>query len=78
TYEPNFIQITKLLQAIESAEKPVVLAGAGVLHADASTEFTEFIKKYNLPVVHTLLGLGGYPANEELFLGMGGMHGTYT
>ncbi|GGI13437.1 acetolactate synthase large subunit [Gottfriedia solisilvae] len=78
TYEPNFIQITKLLQAIEVAEKPVVLAGAGVLHADASKEFTEFIKKYNLPVVHTLLGLGGYPANEELFLGMGGMHGTYT
>jgi len=78
TYEPNFIQITKLLQAIEAAEKPVVLAGAGILHADASKEFTEFIKKYNLPVVHTLLGLGGYPANEELFLGMGGMHGTYT
>jgi len=78
TYEPNFIQITKLLQAIEAAEKPVVLAGAGILHADASKEFTEFIKKYNLPVVHTLLGLGGYPANEDLFLGMGGMHGTYT
>lgn len=78
TYEPNFIQITKLLQAIESAEKPVVLAGAGILHADASKEFTEFIEKYNLPVVHTLLGLGGYPANGELFLGMGGMHGTYT
>ncbi|WP_088040941.1 acetolactate synthase large subunit [Bacillus sp. EAC] len=78
TYEPNFIQITKLIQAIELAEKPVVLAGAGVLHADASEEFTEFIKKYNLPVVHTLLGLGGFPAKEELFLGMGGMHGTYT
>lgn len=78
TYEPNYLQITKLLQAIEIAEKPVVLAGAGVLHADASKEFTEFIKKYNLPVVHTLLGLGGFPANEDLFLGMGGMHGTYT
>lgn len=78
TYEPNFIQITKLLQAIEVAKKPVVLAGAGVLHADASKEFTEFIKKFDIPVVHTLLGLGGFPADEELFLGMGGMHGTYT
>ncbi|QKE75775.1 acetolactate synthase large subunit [Arthrobacter citreus] len=78
TYEPNFIQITKLVAAIEKAKKPVVLAGAGILHAKAAIEFTEFIKKFNLPVVNTLLGLGGFPANEELFLGMGGMHGTYT
>ncbi|MFB7141746.1 acetolactate synthase large subunit [Gottfriedia sp. NPDC056225] len=78
TYEPNFIQITKLVAAIEKAKKPVVLAGAGILHAKAAKEFTEFIKKFNLPVVNTLLGLGGFPANEELFLGMGGMHGTYT
>lgn len=78
TYEPNYNQITKLMHAIQISEKPVVLAGAGVLHADAAKEFTEFIKKNNLPVVHTLLGLGGFPASEDLFLGMGGMHGTYT
>lgn len=78
TYEPNYLQITKLIGAIEKAKKPVVLAGAGILHAKAAKEFTEFIKKFNIPVVNTLLGLGGFPANEELFLGMGGMHGTYT
>lgn len=78
TYEPNHNQIQKLIEAIQNAKKPVVLAGAGVLLANASKEFTEFIKKFKLPVVHTLLGLGGFPANEELFLGMGGMHGTYT
>ncbi|XRG80221.1 acetolactate synthase large subunit [Rossellomorea sp. GAMAL-10_SWC] len=78
TYEPNYLQITKLIGAIEKAKKPVVLAGAGILHAKAADEFTEFIKKFNIPVVNTLLGLGGFPANEELFLGMGGMHGTYT
>ncbi|EMA6342084.1 acetolactate synthase large subunit [Bacillus cytotoxicus] len=77
-YEPNLLQITKLSQAIAVAKKPLILAGAGVLHAKASKELTKFARMYRLPVVHTLLGLGGFPPNDELFLGMGGMHGSYT
>lgn len=77
-YEPNLLQITKLSQAIAAAKKPLILAGAGVLHAKASKELTKFARMYRLPVVHTLLGLGGFPPNDELFLGMGGMHGSYT
>ncbi|UOY93266.1 acetolactate synthase large subunit [Ectobacillus sp. JY-23] len=77
-YEPNRLQIAKLLTAIEEAEKPVILAGAGVLHAKASQELITFARMYQLPVVHTLLGLGAFPADDPLFLGMGGMHGSYT
>lgn len=77
-YEPNLLQINKLLQAIDVAEKPLILAGAGVLHAKASQELTDFARMHCIPVVHTLLGLGGFPPSDPLFLGMGGMHGSYT
>ncbi|PEF74520.1 acetolactate synthase large subunit [Bacillus pseudomycoides] len=77
-YEANPLQINKLLQAIDTAEKPLILAGAGVLHAKAAKELTDFARMYRIPVVHTLLGLGGFPPNDKLFLGMGGMHGSYT
>ncbi|MBO1578299.1 acetolactate synthase large subunit [Bacillus sp. XF8] len=77
-YEPNLLQINKLLQAIDVAEKPLILAGAGVLHAKATRELTDFARMYRIPVVHTLLGLGGFPPSDKLFLGMGGMHGSYT
>ncbi|WP_459501001.1 acetolactate synthase large subunit [Bacillus sp. C1] len=77
-YEPNLLQINKLLQAIEIAERPLILAGAGVLHAKATQELTGFSRMYSIPVVHTLLGLGGFPPDDPLFLGMGGMHGSYT
>ncbi|EEL51493.1 hypothetical protein bcere0022_11300 [Bacillus cereus Rock3-44] len=77
-YEPNPLQINKLLKAINVAKKPLILAGAGVLHAKASQELTAFARMHCIPVVHTLLGLGGFPPEDELFLGMGGMHGSYT
>ncbi|WP_028400375.1 acetolactate synthase large subunit [Ectobacillus panaciterrae] len=77
-YEPNRLQIAKLLSAIGESKKPVILAGAGVLHAKASEELAKFARTYQIPVVHTLLGLGGFPPEDPLFLGMGGMHGSYT
>ncbi|MGG2093003.1 acetolactate synthase large subunit [Bacillus sp. S13(2024)] len=77
-YHPNQLQITKLLQAIQAAKKPLILAGAGVLHAKAASELTAFARMYQLPVVHTLLGLGGFPSDDTLLLGMGGMHGSYA
>lgn len=78
TTKPNPLQIKKLADSIAKAKKPVVLAGAGVLHGKASAELTAFAEKHQLPVVTTLLGLGSFPANSPLSLGMGGMHGTYT
>ncbi|WP_026671529.1 acetolactate synthase large subunit [Alkalihalobacterium bogoriense] len=78
TIIPNKHQIRKLSEAITAAKKPVILAGAGVLHAKASNELLAFVEQQQLPVATTLLGLGGFPGEHELNLGMAGMHGTYT
>lgn len=78
TLKPNYLQIRKLTEAVSRAKKPVILAGAGVLHASAAAELKEYVEQQKIPVVHTLLGLGGFPAEHHLFLGMGGMHGCYT
>lgn len=78
TIKPNPLQIKKLAEALPKAKKPVILAGAGVLFAQASAELTAFAEKHKIPVVTTLLGLGTFPGDSPLSLGMGGMHGTYA
>ncbi|VEI06957.1 biosynthetic-type acetolactate synthase large subunit [Kurthia zopfii] len=78
TYQPNFLQIKKAIALLEQSKQPLILAGAGILAADASNELTEFIEKYNLPVVNTLLGLGSIDGEHPQFLGMAGMHGTFA
>ncbi len=75
---PNPLQIKKLVDAVRVSKQPVILAGAGVLHGKASEELKQFAEQYDLPVIHTLLGLGGFPADHPLFLGMAGMHGCYS
>lgn len=74
--KPNYLQIQKAIQAISEAKKPLILAGAGVLFADAREELTEFVEKYKLPVINTLLGLGSIHGQHELNFGMAGMHGA--
>jgi acetolactate synthase-1/2/3 large subunit len=78
TVYPNKLQVDRLLAAIEEAERPVILAGGGVVYADASKELMEFVTKTRIPVTTTLLGLGGFPSAHELWMGMPGMHGTKT
>ncbi|MFE8699746.1 acetolactate synthase large subunit [Cytobacillus sp. FJAT-54145] len=78
TVNPDLTQIKELLGALKHSSKPVILAGAGVIHANASEELHRFSEQFQIPVVHTLLGLGGFPAQHPLFLGMAGMHGCYT
>ncbi|MBM4762477.1 acetolactate synthase large subunit [Bacillus sp. B15-48] len=78
TIEPNYLQIRKLTEAVSSAKKPVILAGAGVLFAKASDLLREYAEQQQLPVVNTLLGLGSFPADHSLSLGMAGMHGCYA
>ena len=68
--------IDKLLEAIERAERPVIIGGAGIIKSGASAELAKFAKAAGIPVINTLLGLGGFPGMDELFLGMPGMHGT--
>src|SRR5690606_10712371 len=75
---PNVTQVRKMNEFIAQAKKPVILAGAGVLFANGHEELVEFAEQAQIPVTNTLLGLGGFPHHHPLFLGMCGMHGTYT
>lgn len=78
TTKPNFLQIQKAVKEISNSKKPLILAGAGILHAQAMEELKEFAEKHQIPVVNTLLGLGSIHGEHELFFGMAGMHGMYA
>lgn len=75
---PDPASIDRLLQAIADSERPVIIAGGGVVYADASEELITFVNKTRIPVTTTLLGLGGFPSAHELWLGMPGHHGLYA
>ncbi|MBO6178417.1 MAG: biosynthetic-type acetolactate synthase large subunit [Selenomonadaceae bacterium] len=62
-------------EEIAKAKRPCVIVGGGVVSAGASKEVVAFIEKFNLPVVHTLMGLGGVPRSHRQSLGFAGMHG---
>ncbi|CVS16467.1 acetolactate synthase large subunit [Streptococcus pneumoniae] len=78
TLEPNHMQIKKILKQLSKAKKPVLLAGGGISYAEAATELNEFAERYQIPVVTSLLGQGTIATSHPLFLGMGGMHGSFA
>ena len=78
TLEPNDMQIKKILKQLSKAKKPVLLAGGGISYAEASKELNEFAERYQIPVVTSLLGQGTIATSHPLFLGMGGMHGSFA
>lgn len=78
TVSPNRLQLEKLAAAIEQAERPIIIAGGGVVYSGAHEELLEFVERTEIPVTTTLLGLGGFPSGNRLWMGMPGMHGTYT
>ena len=78
TYKPNLNQLRRTAEELARARKPVILAGGGVIMADASEVLCELAHELDIPVATTLMGLGAFPANGDLWLGMVGMHGTYA
>ncbi|MFS9331623.1 acetolactate synthase large subunit [Streptococcus mitis] len=78
TLEPNDMQIKKILKQLSKAKKPVLLAGGGISYAEAAAELNEFAERYQIPVVTSLLGQGTIATTHPLFLGMGGMHGSFA
>lgn len=76
-YEPHIKQIEKAYFLLEKAERPVLLIGGGVISANAYEEVKKLAETLNLPVVMTLMGLGGFPGDHYQSLGMLGMHGAY-
>ncbi len=69
--------LVKAAEWIRHAERPIIYAGGGVVQAGASEHLKSFAEKTGIPVVNTLMGLGGFPRNHRLSLGMVGMHGLY-
>ncbi|WP_223067869.1 biosynthetic-type acetolactate synthase large subunit [Paenibacillus caui] len=78
TITPNRLQLEKVAAAIEEAERPVILAGGGVVYSGGHEELLEFVERTEIPITTTLLGLGSFPSGNSLWMGMPGMHGTYT
>nr|WP_294999412.1 acetolactate synthase large subunit [uncultured Methanobrevibacter sp.] len=75
TIKGNLRQVKKAFELIKQAKKPMILAGAGVIIANASEELTKFANKINAPVMTSLLGKGAFDETDDLALGMLGMHG---
>src|SRR5436190_10942128 len=78
TVEGNSKQIRLAAKALANARRPVLYAGGGVVNSNAADELIELAVIGRLPVTCTLMGLGGFPAPHEQWLGMPGMHGTRT
>jgi acetolactate synthase-1/2/3 large subunit len=74
-YSPSEKEFRKAADLIAAAKRPLILAGRGILLSGAMNEVLEFAERTQTPVAETLLGLGAFPAQHPLSLGMMGMHG---
>jgi acetolactate synthase-1/2/3 large subunit len=77
-YTPDLSEIDKAAQLIKDCRKPVIYAGGGIIHAEASAELRALAEKINAPVTTTLMGKGAFPDRHPLSVGAPGMHGTAT
>ncbi|MGC8615420.1 acetolactate synthase, large subunit [Desulfurella multipotens] len=77
TYHGNPKQIKKVAKVIEQAERPLLYIGGGVITSNAHKEVLELAERLQIPAFTTLMGIGAFPADHPLSLGMAGMHGTY-
>ena len=77
TYRANVYQLKRAAEALVKAKRPLIMSGGGVVMADAWRELRAMAEFMHAPVTSTLTGLGAFSADEPLWLGMPGMHGTY-
>lgn len=78
TYRPNVNQLRRAMELFVSSRKPLLMLGGGAIMADATEEACKLAHAMHVPVTSTLMGLGAFPGNDPLWLGMTGMHGTYA
>lgn len=74
--DPNLV--AKAAEMITESKRPFIYAGGGIIISGAEKELIDLAERVNAPVTTTLMGLGGFPATHPLWVGMPGMHGTYT
>ncbi|OED42307.1 acetolactate synthase, large subunit, biosynthetic type [Chromatiales bacterium (ex Bugula neritina AB1)] len=70
-------QVRKAVELLAQAKRPIIYSGGGVLMSDADEELRQITRELGYPITSTLMGLGAYPASDNQFIGMLGMHGTY-
>lgn len=70
-------QIKKAVDLLMAAKRPIFYTGGGVVQGNSAAELSELVRKMGFPCTNTLMGLGGFPGDDPLFVGMLGMHGTY-
>ena len=75
--EADSAHVFEAVKILKGAKKPVIYAGGGVIQSNASEELINLSKMVGAPVTNTLMGLGAFPATDNQFIGMLGMHGTY-
>ena len=75
-FEPDVKNIETAAEILNSAKRPVILAGHGVILSKASSELRELAEKAQIPVITTLLGISSFPESHILSMGMPGMHGV--
>jgi acetolactate synthase-1/2/3 large subunit len=68
-------EFDRAVELLNTAKRPVILAGRGIMLSGAMQAFEQFVHTSNIPVAMTLLGIGCFPASDPLNLGMMGMHG---
>ncbi len=70
------VPAAQIAELVEKAERPVILAGGGVVLSGAGDELYELAEKIDAPVASTLMGVSAFPSNHPLYMGLVGMHGT--
>ena len=78
TYNVNLNQLRRAMDVLVTAHRLLFIVGGGVITANAAEEFTWLARAMHAPVAGTLMGLGGFPGDDPLWLGMLGMHGTFA
>jgi acetolactate synthase I/II/III large subunit len=71
----NQAEFDRAVELLNTAKRPVILAGRGIMLSGAMRAFEQFVRTCNIPVAMTLLGIGCFPASDPMNLGMMGMHG---
>jgi acetolactate synthase I/II/III large subunit len=77
TPDADVNQVDKAVDALLASRRPVIYSGGGVLLSGAEEELIEMVRLLGYPCTNTLMGLGAFPYDDPLFIGMLGMHGTY-
>ena len=75
TIKGNIVQIKKVVKELEKAKRPIICAGGGVHLSEAVPALREFVYKYRIPVVSTMMGIGVIPTEDPMYFGMVGNNG---